>query len=245
MQPVNDFPALYHAHHNRHLEDLLFWLRLAKRFDAPVLELGCGTGRIFTPLYKAGFFVIGIDNDPAMLAYIQQHWDGSGRPALIQGDMTDFHLPSTFRLVLLPCNTYSALTASQRRQTLVHVRSCLIQGGAFAVSLPNAQALKRLPKESDAEVEDIFAHPVDGEPVQVSSAWKRTPDFFLLEWHYDHLLPDGRVERTTARVSHSLESVDVFIQEFRQAGFDDIDVFGDFDESPYDDDSPNLILVAE
>ena len=38
-------PALYHAHHSRHLEDLPFWDWLAMKYPGPILELGCGTGR--------------------------------------------------------------------------------------------------------------------------------------------------------------------------------------------------------
>ncbi len=245
MKPVNDFPSLYHAHHHRNLEDLPFWLNLARRYGSPILELGCGTGRILSPLYEAGFAIIGLDNDPAMLAYLRETWRGNALSALIQADMTAFHLAPVFHLVILPCNTYSTLTPAQRQSALACVRGCLIQGGPFCVSLPNPALLKRLPKESAAEVEEVFSHPVDGEPVQVSSGWKRTRDTFTLEWHYDHLLPDGHVERTTACVCHHLEKIDRYLEEFNQAGFNDIKIFGDFDESPYDKSSPNLIIVAE
>lgn len=245
MHPADDFPALYHAHHSRQLEDLSFWLRLAQRYGSPILELGCGTGRIFSPLFQAGYPITGLDNDRAMLDFICCGWEEKNRPALIHADMTTFHLAQVFHLVLLPCNTFSTLTAVQQRQTLVCIRHCLIRSGVFATSLPNPQLLKRLPKESAAEVEEIFPHPADGEPVQVSSAWRRTRATFQLEWHYDHLLPDGRVERISARLNHSLENVNVFIQEFHQAGFSEIEIFGDFDESPYTDHSPNLILVAK
>jgi SAM-dependent methyltransferase len=244
MKPVNDFPSLYHAHHNRHLEDLPFWLNLAKRHGSPILELGCGSGRIFSPLCKAGYHLVGMDNDPAMLAYLQKHWDGNEPPALLQADMTTFHLAPVFHLVILPCNTYSTLTPAQRRDTLACVRGCLRQDGAFSVSLPNPHLLKRLPKESAAEVEEVFPHPMDGEPVQVSNAWKRTSELFSLEWHYDHLLPDGQVERTTAKVNHYLEDIHRYLEEFHQAGFANIEILGDFDGSPYDKNSPNLIMVA-
>ena len=61
------FPELIHAHHNRHLEDLPFWLDLAGETGDPLLELGCGTGRLLVPLGQAGHRVIGVDHDPAML----------------------------------------------------------------------------------------------------------------------------------------------------------------------------------
>jgi ubiquinone/menaquinone biosynthesis C-methylase UbiE len=47
------FPQLYHIHHNAHTEDLPFWLKLAQQQGGPVLELGCGTGRVLIPLIQA------------------------------------------------------------------------------------------------------------------------------------------------------------------------------------------------
>jgi len=245
MLPESDVPKLYHAHHNRHLEDLPFWLSLASRYGSPILELGCVTGRIFTPLCKAGYLTIGLDSDAAMLAFIREHWDDRQHPALILGNMTSFHFPSTLALIILPCNTYSTLTTQERRQTLACVRNSLRSGGTFAVSMPNPQALKSLLKESAAEVEEIFPHPLDGEPVQVSSAWRRFRKYFWLEWHYDHLLPDGRVERTTLETHHTLESATDLIKEFHMVGFEKIKTYGDFDESAYAETSPYLIIVAE
>lgn len=245
MNPDNDFPNLYHAHHNRYLEDLPFWLNLAIHYGSPILELGCGSGRIFSSLCKAGYHMVGMDNDPGMLTYLQQHWDGKETPMLFMADMTAFYLAPVFRLLILPCNTYSTLNSEQRRSLLACVRRCIMQGGAFAVSLPNPNILKQMSRKSEAEVEEVFPHPLDGEPVQVSSGWERIRDIFTIEWQYDHLLPDGHVERTTARVCHFIENYDRYVEEFHQAGFNDVNLFGDFDESPYDEDSPNLIMVAQ
>src|ERR1051325_11906771 len=48
--------------------DVPFWRTLAKQQDGPVLELGCGTGRISIPLARAGVSLVGIDRSEAMLA---------------------------------------------------------------------------------------------------------------------------------------------------------------------------------
>src|SRR5215212_8891690 len=39
--------------------DVAFWQRLASAQQGPVLELGCGTGRIALPVARAGATVIG------------------------------------------------------------------------------------------------------------------------------------------------------------------------------------------
>src|SRR5215813_11220324 len=51
--------------------DVAFWRRVASEATGPVLELGCGTGRVTRPLAKAGIDIIGIDRSAAMLARIR------------------------------------------------------------------------------------------------------------------------------------------------------------------------------
>src|SRR3954470_11060663 len=48
--------------------DVPFWRRVALGAPGPVLELGCGTGRISLPLARAGVHLVGIDRSEAMLA---------------------------------------------------------------------------------------------------------------------------------------------------------------------------------
>jgi SAM-dependent methyltransferase len=48
--------------------DVAFWQRMAALADGPVLELGCGTGRVSVPLARAGVALVGIDRSTSMLA---------------------------------------------------------------------------------------------------------------------------------------------------------------------------------
>jgi SAM-dependent methyltransferase len=242
---------LYHAHHSRHLEDLPFWLELARRGQGPVLELGCGSGRVLLPLLQeiAGIQVVGLENDPAMLALLagqegQLSASERGRLRLVQGDMAAFELSERFALILLPCNTYSMLEAERRRATLACVRRHLLPGGLFAASLPNPALLLRLPRRADSELEDSFPHPMGGEPVQVSSGWERSAAHLTVYWHYDHLLPDGRVERISTQAVHELAPAEAYLSELEAAGLQLRELYGDFDRSPYKPDSPSLIFTG-
>ena len=116
--------------------------------------------------------------------------------------------------------------------------------GKFAASLPNPSLLKQLPSHSNPVVEEIFPHPGDREPVQVSSSWIRTGGLFTVTWHYDHLLPDGSVERTSAHAQHHLLSVEQITGELDEAGLQICDTYGDYDQVPYTADAPYLIFLA-
>ena len=58
----------YDRFHEALTADVEFVLSLAQQQDGPVLEMGCGTGRLLLPLARAGFEVTGIDTSAAMLA---------------------------------------------------------------------------------------------------------------------------------------------------------------------------------
>src|SRR6202162_5965718 len=51
--------------------DVPFWRRIALQSRGPVLELGCGTGRIAKPLARAGIRLVGLDRSAPMLAQLR------------------------------------------------------------------------------------------------------------------------------------------------------------------------------
>jgi SAM-dependent methyltransferase len=241
-----DFPILYHAHHNLDPEDLDFWLQLASEHSGEILELGCGTGRILIPLAQSGHRIIGLDNDRGMLTVLKDHLQGTGCSTgfIFQADFTAYRLASRFTLILMPCNTFSALTALARRSVLECALLHLAPAGVFAVSLPNPRLLESLPSRSEIEAEDEFPHPLDGEPVIVNSAWERHKNQFIVHWYYDHLLADGKVQRTSVQVKHYLTPVQTYFDEMHAAGFTTFRKYGDYDRSPYSRRSPQLIILA-
>jgi SAM-dependent methyltransferase len=235
----------YHRHHEEYEEDIPLWLALAEEYGDPILELGCGTGRVLFRLAEAGHSVWGLDYDGQMLEVLRAQAGAADFPesSIHQVDMTKFQLPMTFSLIILPCNTYSTLTYEERSCTLEAVNLHLSPGGAFAASIPNPERLAQIPEEAESEVETTFTHPNSGNPVQVSSAWCREGDEVLVRWHYDHLFPDGQVLRSTAETCHYLTDMKAYLGEFLHMGWD-IKTYGDFDFRPYDCNSTYLILVG-
>src|SRR5437870_1919360 len=93
--------------------DVPFWRTLALQSDGPVLELGCGTGRISVPLARAGVSLVGIDRSDAMLARASQRIRRgrlTSRARLIRGDIRALPFqPSTFPLVMAPYGVLQSL----------------------------------------------------------------------------------------------------------------------------------------
>ena len=240
----------YHFHHRLHTEDAAFWSSLATQQGDPILELGCGTGRVFLSLLEQGYQMYGLDIRADMLAILraQLHFQfGARSPApafLWQGDMRSFRLARRFPLIILPCNTLSALSDTDRELALGCVYKHLAPGGVFAASIPNPAALAELEPQSEAEIEEVFSHPGDGDPVQVSSGWTRYEAEIEFFFYYDHLHSDGRSERYIMKTRHNLAPPAAYLEALQAAGFGAIQTYGDFDRRPFRRRSPYLLLVA-
>jgi SAM-dependent methyltransferase len=244
---LNNYPLLFDAHHSQHNEDLPFWQNLASLQGNPILELGCGSGRVYIHLIQAGFRVYGLDRDASMLDFLKQQCpiDLSNRLFLMQGDMRAYILELKFPLIICPCNTFTMLTSKERLTSLQRTYQQLTPNGIFAVALPNPHILRNLPPQPQPELEEIFTHPLSGNPVQVSAAWKSSKDYLVVDWFYDHLLPDGHIERTKMRIHHDLSPSENILREMNLANLSIVEKYGDFDGTQYDEDSPHLIVVAQ
>jgi SAM-dependent methyltransferase len=127
-------------------DDIGFYLNHAARQAGPVLELGCGTGRITLPLARAGHAVTALDLSPAMLDQLrrkvaQEPAEVQARVQLVQGDMADFAFPapqgggssnSQFALVIAPFRAFQhLLSTEQQRNCLACIRRHLAPGGLY------------------------------------------------------------------------------------------------------------------
>src|SRR5579872_1344764 len=67
VEPFQD-AALYDWEYRRRRDDVRFYRTLADERGGPVLDLGCGTGRLLLPLLRDGHVVVGLDRSGPMLA---------------------------------------------------------------------------------------------------------------------------------------------------------------------------------
>src|SRR6188474_2001662 len=70
--------------------DVGFWRTVARREGGPILERGCGTGRLLAPMARACGGVVGVDRSEPMLKRARLRARGlprSKRPFLVRGDI--------------------------------------------------------------------------------------------------------------------------------------------------------------
>jgi len=121
--------------------DVAFWERLAVAQDGPVLELGCGTGRIAVPVARAGARIVGIDRSQEMLARARKRIIRArlrGRLSLVRGDIRELPFTSRtkFSAVLAAYGILQSLTRERDlTRTLAAVARVLRRGGLFAIDV--------------------------------------------------------------------------------------------------------------
>ncbi|HET7508909.1 MAG TPA: class I SAM-dependent methyltransferase [Solirubrobacterales bacterium] len=115
--------------------DLPLWEELAERCGGPVLELGCGTGRVALHLARRGHEVIGLDADPELLAVLASR--GADLPLrTLEADAREFKLEEQAALVLAPTHLLQLLPdAAARAECLRCIAAALRPGGILAVAI--------------------------------------------------------------------------------------------------------------
>ena len=241
------FPLLYQIQHKDYVSDIPFWLDLCRIYRDPVLELGCGTGRVLIPLAKAGYTIYGLDHNLEMLTLCLQHISDpiANKVQIFQADLTTFHIDTQFHLIILPCNTYSTFKEDARISAIKDVHTHLLPGGVFAFSIPNPATLAEIESSTHAEIEKIIAHPDTGDPIQISYEINRTVNTVIIVWNYDHIKPDGNVSRLSTSTRHQLITSEQYMHELMKAGFSIQNIYGDFEYSTFQGESPELIIVAK
>jgi SAM-dependent methyltransferase len=121
--------------------DVDFYVKCAREFGAPVLELATGTGRVLWPIAAAGFEIVGIDISEDMLALAGAKGERESsatrsRVRLYRMDMASFELEDSFRLAIIPFRAFQHLTdPEEQRRSLVCVNRTLVPGGHLVIDL--------------------------------------------------------------------------------------------------------------
>lgn len=243
-----DIVSLYDLEHADYTDDIEFLIELSQTVDDPILELGCGTGRVLAHLADAGHPVVGVDSSEAMLNEARSRLGSNPAIALITGDMSDLAVidGGPFGMVIASLNSLMHLTdSSQQGRMMKSAWEVLKPEGRFVIDTlnPSVEQLNHLLHTThlegswtreDGTVVDKWGHREPGIESQVIDT---------LIW-YDLVSTNGDYHRTRTRFDLRYVHQSELALMLEIAGFTDVDWYGDYDLNPWDAESDRIIAVA-
>lgn len=243
----------YDRIHQSLAADLGLIVRLAANNPGPILEMGCGTGRLLLPLARLGHVIVGIDNSKAMLAHARkkiamEKEAVQSRIELIYDDMTEFDMPSHFGLILYSHNTLMHFDRNQLNKSMERSAHNCIPGGILFLDIENPIQMTD-PSEDDLVVlENTFMDDDKQKYIQqLSSSWIDMDSRSRhVTWMLDEFpIAGGVLNRTVVRFTLNYYYSHELIELLEDLGLIVISQFGDYDGGVFREDSDRLILIAK
>jgi SAM-dependent methyltransferase len=225
--------------------DVPFWTRLAAPVRGPVLELGCGTGRVALPLVRAGVELVGIDRSAPMLARARgRARRATGRLRLVRGDIRHLPFPDRcFPLVIAPYGILQSLLRERDlKAALAAVERVLQPGGMFGLEL-----VADLPawNEYRRKVSLRGRRGDGGSRITLVESVRQDRSRKLTFFDQEFVERSGRrVHRRQFTLAFRTLSVPQMSRRLAAAGFEVTSILGDYQGGPWDRRAEVWILLA-
>lgn len=244
----------YDLEYSDYSEDIEYYLRYASLLDSdrasPILELGCGTGRVSLALAEAGYNVVGVDTSPGMLAVASEKATRAGvgeRLRLRQSDMRNLAGVPEGRYSLAFCalNTFAyLLTTGDQLSALRATRSLIRPGGALILDItpPSPHFLVpgygELLHQGTYEGDNYTLHKFVTGTLNYAAQTQQVTVF------YDQEMADGSLKRISQQLAFRWSGLPEIRLLLAAAGFGEVTAYGGYDLEDYDDLSARLLVVA-
>lgn len=236
-----DDALLYDWEYRRRRDDVHFYQTLAGERGGPVLDLGCGTGRLMLPLLRDGHVVVGLDRAAPMLARAAARLGRLGpaarrRALLVRGDLRA--LPIARRRFAFAVAAFHTVQHCESDAELVRffraAAAALIPGGwlAFDTFAPTRRFVERRGRSGATR----FRHPRTGRPTTYSESHRLDGRVLAMTFRYQTAAEGdrGRARTRTVELRHRLLQPREIEPLLARSGFDLIASWGGFDGRPLD-----------
>ncbi len=237
----------------RDLADAPFYLDLARECGGPVLEIGCGTGRVLLPIARAGIEIHGVDNSGPMRAILKDALEREpsevrGRVTLHSGDMREFRLNRKFPLVTIPFRPMQHMhTVADQISALTTAAAHVADGGilAFDVFYPRFEILHVGIGEGRLEAE--WSPPAQPDVVIRRYFRKDVVDKIHQTYSLTFIFRSYREGKLISEESEELKMSYYTYPHlralFRLAGLEVVAEYGSFEKRPLDNSSQEMIFL--
>lgn len=242
----------YDAENDDKTDDLAMYADLGEEYGSPILDIGCGTGRVMLHLAQEGYDVHGIERDATMLERAENKREAlphlKNKLTFYLGDVLKHKLDKRFKMVLLTYNMLTHFHEQDAQITLLRrMRELVDANGLLVIDVPNAGNVFASDDTDAVTLERTFIDSESGHLVmqQSVSTLDRAEQLLHVTWIYDEVTEDGTVKRTFAPVIFRY----FFLSEIRLllqlTGFEVDEVYGDYEGGEFVDGCERLIVLAK
>lgn len=240
----------YDLEFSERAEESRFYIEYAKKLGPPVLELGCGTGKVLIPIAKSGVEVWGLDISEGMLNLARKKIELLDKEVasgitLIKGDMRNFSLLKRFNLIIIPFASFHNLTTTEdQKKALRCMHSHLTRKGLLILDLISPQLLVRA-KRPVKEIGDG-----KGGEIKITQYgeddFSRNPPVTHTYRTYEETLDDGSIRTTSWHETSCYISRKYMEHLLNSEGFVVLDVYRNFNRDRYDSKiASNMYFIAK
>jgi SAM-dependent methyltransferase len=235
------------------MADLPFVLQLARESGGPVLDLGCGTGRLLFPLAQAGFQVTGVDNSPQMLAIANNRL--AGQPDEIRElitlwerdirTLTKNQTKKRFPLALLSYNTLLHIREEEILDMLNHLADLLRPSGKLFIDIENPFLLAATNYPKEAVFEASFTDEMTQQQIEQwsQSSIDTNAQTLTVSWQFRIQNKESGFSKVQI-VYHFIYPHQIALL-LQRAGFRLKKMLGSYEGEPFQEDSKRLLLLAD
>jgi SAM-dependent methyltransferase len=244
----DDYADFYDWENARTLgrRDVAFWRAMARGCRSPILELGCGTGRILTPIARVANRVVGVDRSAPMLSRAIQRarrLPRAGRPFLLRADIRNLPFRhGSFGLVIAAYGLLQSLLSDRDLDAVLSDAVRVLEpGGCLGVDLV-----------PDLRVWDEYRRKVrfrgtarDGRRITLIETVRQERTRGVTIFDEEFVTRRGRaVHRRQFSLTFRTVAVETMVGRLARAGLDVESLAGDYSGASWTPQSPTWLIVA-
>ena len=228
--------------------DRSFYLEIIRKYGQPVLDVGCGTGRLLLDYLQQGIDIDGVDNSPDMLALCRQKAANLGlHPTVYEQYMEVLEISRKYQTILIPSSSFQLIVEPEMvDEALKRLSNHLLPGGIVSASF------MKLRKDGDPlefEWEQSAVREIDGVKFRrviksrydPNSRYEHTEDLYQMIVD-EKVTAEETFRRSPATVSYDQTQVKAL---FERAGFEDIRFYSQFTFEPAKPDDNVFTVLAQ